>query len=89
MVHHLIVRSLQGRLYLAPIKEDKVQNVLDIGSGTGSRTFQLSTVLTPSLTSSKWPSKSLTGCPVHRYGHLDYKRTWVTSSRGIELTERR
>ena len=51
MVHHLMVRSLQGRLYLAPIEEDKIQNVLDIGSGTGSRTFEPFPALALSLTS--------------------------------------
>lgn len=37
MVHHVIVRTLSGRLFNAPIEENKIQNVLDIGTGTGAR----------------------------------------------------
>jgi hypothetical protein len=32
--HHLYRLTLDGKLYLSPIKDD-VQNVLDIGTGTG------------------------------------------------------
>lgn len=39
MVHHLMVRSLGGRFFVAPIEESKIQNVLDIGTGTGSRMY--------------------------------------------------
>lgn len=38
VVHHLMVRTLGGRFFTAPIEEDKIQNILDIGTGTGSRT---------------------------------------------------
>ena len=37
VVHHMIVRLLGGRFWLAPLDEDKIQNVLDIGTGTGIR----------------------------------------------------
>ena len=37
MVHHIVVRMLGGRLWLAPIDKDKMQNILDIGTGTGIR----------------------------------------------------
>lgn len=36
VVHHIMVRSMKGKIYLAPINEDKVQNILDVGTGTGS-----------------------------------------------------
>ena len=39
VVHHIVARMLGGRFWLAPIDEDKIQNVLDIGTGTGIRTF--------------------------------------------------
>jgi ribosomal protein L11 methylase PrmA len=32
--HHMLTMLFDGKLYLAPIKED-LQNVLDIGTGTG------------------------------------------------------
>lgn len=38
-----MVRSLGGRLYLAPIDETKVHKILDIGTGTGTCMFVLST----------------------------------------------
>lgn len=38
VMHHIMVRMMGGRLWLAPIDEDKVQNALDIGTGTGTRT---------------------------------------------------
>ena len=38
VLHHTIVRMIGGRLWLAPIDEDRIQNVLDIGTGTGART---------------------------------------------------
>lgn len=31
-----MLRTMKGKLYLAPIDEDKVQNILDIGTGTGT-----------------------------------------------------
>lgn len=37
VVHHLMVRSLNGKSFLAPIEENNIQNVLDIGTGTGTR----------------------------------------------------
>lgn len=38
VLHHIMVRMMGGRFWLAPVDEDQVQNVLDIGTGTGSRT---------------------------------------------------
>lgn len=32
-----MVRSLNGKSFLAPIEEKNIQNVLDIGTGTGTR----------------------------------------------------
>ena len=39
VMHHIMVRMMGGRFWLAPIDEDKVQHALDIGTGTGSRTW--------------------------------------------------
>lgn len=39
VMHHMFVRTMGGRLWLAPIDEDKIHNVLDIGTGTGIRTL--------------------------------------------------
>ena len=36
VVHELFIRTFGGRIYLAPIDEDKLQNILDVGTGTGS-----------------------------------------------------
>ena len=33
--HAIFYRALGGKLYLAPLKQDKVQHVLDMGTGTG------------------------------------------------------
>ncbi|KAK4449736.1 S-adenosyl-L-methionine-dependent methyltransferase [Podospora aff. communis PSN243] len=33
--HHAQTLAIGGKLYLAPLKKDKVKNVLDIGTGTG------------------------------------------------------
>ncbi|KAI8170314.1 Secondary metabolism regulator LAE1 [Colletotrichum sp. SAR 10_70] len=35
-VHALFVRALGDRLYLAPLEKEKVQKILDIGTGTGA-----------------------------------------------------
>lgn len=37
MLHHTMVRMMGGRLWLAPIDKNKVQTVLDVGTGTGAR----------------------------------------------------
>ncbi|KAE9575577.1 hypothetical protein CGMCC3_g8263 [Colletotrichum fructicola] len=34
-VHALFVRALGDRLYFAPLKTEKIQKILDIGTGTG------------------------------------------------------
>jgi len=36
MSHVMLIRATGGELYLAPIDKEKVQNVLDIGTGPGS-----------------------------------------------------
>ncbi|KAH7257840.1 S-adenosyl-L-methionine-dependent methyltransferase [Fusarium tricinctum] len=33
--HHLLSLSLESKLYLAPLKKDDIQKVLDVGTGTG------------------------------------------------------
>jgi SAM-dependent methyltransferase len=35
MIHHVFVRLLEDRLFLAPIKPDEGLNILDVGTGTG------------------------------------------------------
>lgn len=37
VLHHIMVRMMGGRLWLAPINENEVHNALDIGTGTGAR----------------------------------------------------
>lgn len=36
-MHHIMVSIMGERFWLAPIDKDKVQTVLDIGTGTGAR----------------------------------------------------
>lgn len=43
VVYHIMVRMMGGRLWLAPVDEDKVQYALDIGTGTGSHMWLLFT----------------------------------------------
>ena len=33
--HHAFTIALDGDLYLAPLKEEDIQKVVDIGTGTG------------------------------------------------------
>lgn len=51
VMHHMLVRLIGGRFWLAPIDEDKIQNVLDIGTGTGIRTchFQCCVIISNCL----------------------------------------
>jgi ribosomal protein L11 methylase PrmA len=35
MTHHLMVLGIGKKLYLAPIVKEKVNTILDIGTGTG------------------------------------------------------
>lgn len=76
VTHHMIFRTLGGRFWLAPIDEEKVQNVLDIGTGTGSREYKLSLFKHKEHCSNcvQWPLSSETPCPEHRYGHLHNMR---------------
>ena len=46
VVHHIMVRSMKGRIYLAPIDQDKVRHILDVGTGTGSCKWRMRTVAT-------------------------------------------
>lgn len=34
-VHTLQVKTIGNRLFLAPVEEDKIQRILDVGTGTG------------------------------------------------------
>jgi len=47
--HHAQTLAIGGKLYLAPLKKEKIKNVLDIGTGTGTR-VPLPTVLPVTLT---------------------------------------
>jgi hypothetical protein len=38
LIHHFYLLALRGELYLAPLKEGKVRNALDLGTGTGIHT---------------------------------------------------
>jgi methylase of polypeptide subunit release factors len=40
MTHVLFTRAVGGNLYTAPIDKDKVQKILDIGTGTGTCRYQ-------------------------------------------------
>lgn len=40
LTHEVVVKALDEKLYLAPLDTDKVQRVLDIGTGTGVCTWQ-------------------------------------------------
>jgi len=35
LYHHMMLSVFDGRHYLAPIEEDKLHRMLDIGTGTG------------------------------------------------------
>lgn len=35
MQHHIYRQALDDRLFLAPLQKDKIQDVLDVGCGTG------------------------------------------------------
>lgn len=35
LAHKMMLKTLSGRLYLAPLEKDKVRRILDIGTGTG------------------------------------------------------
>lgn len=35
LTHYMMVKGLSDKLYLAPIEGDKMQRILDIGTGTG------------------------------------------------------
>jgi len=36
MMHMLLQRTLNGKLFLAPVEMDQIHRVLDIGTGTGA-----------------------------------------------------
>ena len=36
VVHHIMLRTIEGKIYLAPLDDETAQNILDIGTGTGA-----------------------------------------------------
>lgn len=39
LTHEVVVKALDEKLYLAPLDTDKIQRVLDVGTGTGVCTW--------------------------------------------------
>lgn len=39
MLHDMVIKALDDRLYLAPLETEKIQRILDIGTGTGVCTW--------------------------------------------------
>lgn len=35
MTHAMMVKAIKNRLFLAPLEKEKIQQILDVGTGTG------------------------------------------------------
>ncbi|SPO01792.1 related to methyltransferase [Cephalotrichum gorgonifer] len=53
LMHDLLFTTLGGKLYLAPINEESIQNVLDVGTGTGALAIDIGDAI---------PSAQVIGC---------------------------
>jgi len=50
MVHILMIKGSDDKLYHAPIEKEKVHRILDIGTGTGACTCVVQKILSALLT---------------------------------------
>lgn len=73
VAHQLFIRTFGGRIYLAPLEEDKLQRILDIGTGTGALAIDLADT---------FPAAQVIGCDLS-----PTQTTWIPPNLKFEVDD--
>jgi len=75
--------TLSGKLFIAPVAEEKLHRVLDLGTGTGIWAIDFGNDLPPTPFASRTKSFQLMSIPNHKYDEIKSCEAMLT---GIKVT---